>query len=101
MVIKVCSRLHELAPVARGSQFAESHNFVQPSLHIGRTLSDKPHLDLGLAETLHDCLGIDAHQLGNLLGSCRIVGLTLLLPALLLEFLPRNRNSAISEFLRN
>ena len=84
MVIKVCSRLHELAPVARGSQFADSHNFVSNHPCI-------PHLDLGLAETLHDCLRIDAHQLGYLLGPCRVVGLALLLPALLLEFLPRNR----------
>ena len=54
-------------------------------------LIDKSYLNLWLAESLHDGRGIDPYKLGNLLGPGRVVRFTLLLPALLLEFL-RRRN---------
>ena len=69
---------------------------VQPFFDIinhesHKVLTDKSYLDLWLAESLHDGRGIDPYKLGNLLGPGRVVRFTLLLPALLLEFL-RRRN---------
>ena len=74
---------------------AKSHNLLPHILTIPVGLSDKLHLDLGFAETLHDSRRVDAYKLGDLLGPGWVIGLALLFSALLLEFLPRNRKSSV------